>query len=78
MLRLPRCMPGEYAYYVFNRGVLALDPVLLSDNWNEIVEIPEGDLAVRELHNCINKSKPYGESGWVRTTAELLGVSSSL
>lgn len=57
---------------------LADAPVKLSDRWIEYVNQPLTHHEHERFKQCIHRQQPFGEQSWVATTAELLGLNSSL
>jgi len=53
-------------------------PVVRPDNWHEIVDTPHTQQEIDALRRCSAKNTPYGSATWAQSTAEKLGLLSSL
>lgn len=46
--------------------------------WTELVNQPQHETELAALRRCVQRGRPYGSQSWVRTTAALLGLESTL
>jgi putative transposase len=53
-------------------------PGALSSAWCDFVNGPQTASELAHLRLCVNRGSPYGESGWVKQTAETLGLGHTL
>lgn len=53
-------------------------PVPRPRNWLEVVDQPRSQSETEALRQCTLKNTPFGSDTWVRSTAEQLGLNSSL
>ena len=53
-------------------------PVEKPQNWLEIVNQPHSQSEIEVLRQCTYKNAPFGSDTWVRSTADQLGLNSSL
>ncbi len=53
-------------------------PVTKPEDWLEFVNRPHGEEELAALRRCANKNSPYGADSWKQSTAEKLGLESSL
>jgi putative transposase len=53
-------------------------PVAKPKNWPEFVDQPQNQQELETLRRCGLKNTPFGSADWTRTTAEQLGLTSSL
>jgi putative transposase len=57
---------------------LAAGPVPLPSNWPEVVNAAQTEAELAALRQAVTRGRPFGAEGWVRSTAEVLGLQSSL
>ena len=53
-------------------------PMALPSYWVDYVNQPQTAAEVAELQTCIRRERPFGSAEWVVTTAQFLGIESSL
>ena len=53
-------------------------PVSKPGNWIEFVDQPQSQTEIDALRRCTLKNAPFGSTAWTRSTAEKLGLESSL
>ncbi len=53
-------------------------PVAKPQNWQEFVDQPQNQQELDALRRCGLKNTPFGSAAWTQTTAEQLGLKSSL
>ena len=53
-------------------------PVAKPRNWREFVDQPQTQTEIDALRRCTVKNTPFGSDAWTRSTAEKLGLGSSL
>jgi putative transposase len=58
--------------------LLAPFPGALSPGWCDFVNEPQTAPELAQLRLCVNRGRPYGESGWVQQTAEALDLCHTL
>jgi putative transposase len=68
-----RLKPTEAGHWLKNEC-----PVTKPENWAAIVDKPHSQEEVDALRRCVAKNRPYGTDTWTRSTAQELGLLSSL
>jgi putative transposase len=58
--------------------ILSAWPLPRPANWIEFVNQPQTETELAALRHCVNRGKPFGENGWVETTAAQLGLAATL
>lgn len=58
--------------------LVAESPVAKPENWPELVDKPHTQDEIDALRRCSAKNAPFGNEAWTRSTAENLGLTSSL
>jgi putative transposase len=53
-------------------------PVTKPDNWIDVVDKPHTQAEIDSLRRCAAANMPFGNASWTRSTAEHLGLRSSL
>jgi putative transposase len=53
-------------------------PVVFPDSWVEQVNEAQSERELQALRRCVKRGLPYGEKGWVETTARRLGLTQAL
>jgi len=53
-------------------------PVPFPNDWCEFVNQPQTEAEVDAIRRCVARGQPYGGEDWVRRTAKLLGLESTL
>lgn len=59
-------------------GLTTPAPVNKPDNWLDVVDKPHTQAEIDSLRRCSAKNMPFGNASWTRSTAENLGLTSSL
>jgi putative transposase len=60
------------------RPLLSAWPVPRPRGWLEWVNDAQSLAEVEAVRACVNRGRPYGSEGWVRTTAARLGLAQTL
>jgi putative transposase len=58
--------------------LLSAWPVPRPSDWAALVNSPQSEAEVEAIRRCVNRGCPLGSDGWVRRTAERLGLQSTL
>ena len=53
-------------------------PVAMPRNWSKLLNQPQDEKELAALRCCRQRGRPYGEAGWVMTTAHRLGIENTL
>lgn len=61
-----------------NRDILSKWPLPRPRNWIELVNEPQTEAELIALRHCVKRGTPFGEKAWVETTADQLGLASTL
>lgn len=61
-----------------NDGILSAWPLPRPANWIKLVNQPQTEKELAALRHCVNRGTPFGEKGWVETTAARLGLAATL
>ena len=56
---------------------LDIGPVPRSENWLEVVQVPETAGELESLRRSAQRGQPFGDGGWVEETAKELGLEAS-
>ncbi|NLX04570.1 MAG: transposase [Phycisphaerae bacterium] len=65
-------------WFGWQRSMLAAGPVDRPDDWLELVNQPQNEAELAAIRSSIQRGSPFGGRTWTRTTAELLGLETSL
>jgi putative transposase len=60
------------------KGLLAAWPVAMPRKWTTLVNQPQDEKELAALRCCRQRGRPYGDAGWVMTTAHRLGIENTL
>ena len=58
--------------------VVSPGPVSLPRDWQRYVNQPQTDAEMAALRHCLKRGTPYGSETWIRSTAQTLGLESTL
>jgi putative transposase len=58
--------------------ILSPWPLPRPTNWIKLVNQSQTEAEVIALRHCVNRGTPFGEQGWVATTADQLGLAATL
>ena len=60
------------------QAVLSDWPLRRPNDWLSFVNEPQTEAELTALRRCVNRGCPFGDSNWVKATAEQLGLNSTL
>lgn len=67
---------GSLRWRTKKSGSLPIEnpPSGLPSNWTKFVNEPQSPIELDALRACVNRQKPFGEAGWVASTARKLSL----
>jgi putative transposase len=65
-------------FSMLRKTILGAWPLARPSDWNDIVSLPQTEAELISLRRCVNRGCPFGDSDWTSTTANQLGLESTL
>ena len=69
---------SDASFSMLRKTILGAWPLARPSDWKNIVSLPQTEAELISLRRCVNRGCPFGDSDWASTTANQLGLESTL